>query len=127
MADETAEFQLSCVHCEAKDFNTGRCRIAPRIIEKICGKINSPVPLTLQWTQDLSFVLCGHELMETTMLFNMIRLSPSRTARTRAELTILVTRGTYQKRRLLSLSLWVQNPLWCLYVFAKELKILITT
>ena len=42
MADETTEieFQLSCVFSEAKDFNTGRCRIAPSMIEKIGGKIN---------------------------------------------------------------------------------------
>ena len=55
MANETAEFQLSCVHCEAKDFNTGKCRIAPRIIEKIGGKINSPVRLTV----DSGFVFCS--------------------------------------------------------------------
>ena len=54
MADETTEFQLSCVFCEAKDFNTGRCRIAPSIIEKIGGKINSPVRLTV----DCGFVFC---------------------------------------------------------------------
>ena len=55
MADATPKFQLSCVHCEAKDFNTGRCRIAPRIIEAIGGKINSPVRLTV----DTGFVFCS--------------------------------------------------------------------
>ena len=55
MADETTEFQLSCFYCEAKDFNTGRCRIAPRIIETIGGKINSPVRLTV----DTGFVFCS--------------------------------------------------------------------
>lgn len=55
MADATTELQLSCVQCEAKDFNTGRCRIAPRIIEKIGGKINSPVRLTLEF----GFVFCS--------------------------------------------------------------------
>lgn len=55
MADATTELQLSCVHCEAKDFNTGRCRIAPRIIEKIGGKINSPVRLTVE----SGFVFCS--------------------------------------------------------------------
>ena len=55
MANETAEFQLSCVPCEAKDFNTGRCRIASTIIEKIGGQINSPVRLTL----DSGFVFCS--------------------------------------------------------------------
>lgn len=55
MADETTEFQLSFVYCEAKDFNTGRCRIAPRIIETIGGKINSPVRLTV----DTGFVFCS--------------------------------------------------------------------
>ena len=38
MADETTEFQRSCVFCEAKDFNTGRCRIAPGIIEKMAER-----------------------------------------------------------------------------------------
>jgi len=42
MADETTEFL-----CEAKDFNTGRCRIAPRRVENIGGKINSPVRLSV--------------------------------------------------------------------------------
>lgn len=55
MADETTEFQLSFVYCEAKDFSTGRCRIAPRIIETIGGKINSPVRLTV----DTGFVFCS--------------------------------------------------------------------
>ena len=55
MADETTKFQLSCVHCEAQDFNTGRCRITPRIIEVIGGKINSPVRLTV----DTGFVFCS--------------------------------------------------------------------
>jgi len=55
MAAETTEFHLSCVYCEAKDFNTGRCRIAPRIIETIGGKINSPVRLTV----DSGFVFCS--------------------------------------------------------------------
>lgn len=55
MAEETTILQLSCVRCEAKDFNTGRCRIAPRIIEKIGGKINSPVRLTV----DCGFVFCS--------------------------------------------------------------------
>jgi len=55
MADETTEFQLSCVYCEAKDFNTGRCRIAPKIIDRIVGKINSPVRLTV----DSGFVFCS--------------------------------------------------------------------
>ena len=40
---------------------------------------------------DLYFVPCGQELMQTTMLFNMIRLSPFRTARIYARWTILVT------------------------------------
>ena len=55
MADGTTEFKLSCVDCEAKDFNTGRCRLAPRILEKIDGKINSPVRLTV----DSGFVFCS--------------------------------------------------------------------
>ena len=55
MAEETTTLQLSCVHCEAKDFNTGRCRIAPRIIEKIGGKINFPARLTV----DCGFVFCS--------------------------------------------------------------------
>jgi len=55
MADETTEFQLSCVLCEAKDFDTGRCRIAPRRIEKIGGKINSQVRLRV----DSGFVFCS--------------------------------------------------------------------
>ena len=43
MADETIEFELSCVPCEAKDFNTGRCRVVPKLIDTIGGRINSPV------------------------------------------------------------------------------------
>ena len=78
MADETTEFQRSCVFCEAKDFNTGRCRIAPSIIEKNNGKINSTVRLTV----DSGFVFCS--LWPRTKLNgndNVIRLSPFRTAR----------------------------------------------
>ena len=55
MTDETTKFQLRCVHCEAKDFNTSRCRITPRIIEAIGGKINSSVRLTV----DTGFVFCS--------------------------------------------------------------------
>lgn len=55
MADETTEFELNCVPCEAKDFNTGRCRIAPRIAEEIGGKINSPVRIAV----GSGFVFCS--------------------------------------------------------------------
>ncbi|XP_078367762.1 ATPase family gene 2 protein homolog B-like [Oculina patagonica] len=55
MADETIKFELNCVPCEAKDFNTGRCRIAPKIVEKIEGKINSPVRIA----HGSGFVFCS--------------------------------------------------------------------
>lgn len=45
MADETTNFVLNCVPCEAKDFNTARCRVAPILIERIGGIINSPVKI----------------------------------------------------------------------------------
>ena len=55
MADETTEFQLNCVPCEPKDFNTSRCRIAPRIAEKVGGSINSPVRIAV----GSEFVFCS--------------------------------------------------------------------
>lgn len=50
-----AEFELNCVVCEAKDFNTGRCRIGPRIMETIGGKISSPVRIAIE----SGFVFCS--------------------------------------------------------------------
>ena len=55
MADETTEFTLSCVPCEAKDFNTGRCRVVPKLIDTIGGRINSPVRIKT----DSGFVFCS--------------------------------------------------------------------
>lgn len=55
MADETMDFELNCVPCEAKDFNTGRCRVSPKIAEKIGGIINSPVRIET----DSGFVFCS--------------------------------------------------------------------
>ena len=82
MADGTTEFKLSCVDCEAKDFNTGRCRIAPRILEKIDGKINSPVRLTV----DSGFVFCSlwprTNGNDNVIQFDSL-VSPFRTARIR--------------------------------------------
>ena len=93
MADETTEFQLSCVLCEAKDFNTGRCRIAPSLIEKIGGRINSPVRLSV----DSGFVFWSlwprTDANDSVVQYDadMIRLSPFGTARIYARSTILVT------------------------------------
>lgn len=47
--------ELNCVPCEAKDFNTGRCRIAPKIVQEIGGKINSPVRIAVE----SGFVFCS--------------------------------------------------------------------
>ena len=55
MAEETTNFELNCVPCEAKDFNTARCRVAPQIIETIGGIINSPVRIAT----DSGFVFCS--------------------------------------------------------------------
>ena len=55
MADEMIEFELNSIPCEAKDFNTGRCRVAPNIIERIGGVINSAVRVVT----DTGFVFCS--------------------------------------------------------------------
>lgn len=55
MGDEPTYFELTRVPCEAKDFNTGRCRIAPKIADKIGGKINSPVRIAVE----SGFVFCS--------------------------------------------------------------------
>ena len=125
MADETAEFQLSCVHCEAKDFNTGRCRIAPRIIEKIGGKIKSPVPLTLQWTQDLSFVLCGNELMETTMSYDSLVTLPN-SANT-CKINDTCYKRNISEKKIVIVELVGAKSVVVSLCFRKELKILIAT
>lgn len=54
MADRMSDFELNHVPCEAKDFNTARCRVAPQIIEKIGGIINTPVRIAT----DSGFVFC---------------------------------------------------------------------
>ena len=54
MADRMVDFELNHVPCEAKDFNTTRCRVAPQIIERIGGIINTPVRIAI----DSLFVFC---------------------------------------------------------------------
>ena len=55
MADENVTFGLNCIPCEAKDFNSGRCRMAPKIMETVGVIINSPVRIKT----DSGFVFCS--------------------------------------------------------------------
>ena len=48
MSHEMREFRFSRVPCEAKDFNTGRCRIAPKLMEEIGGILNSHVQIATE-------------------------------------------------------------------------------
>ncbi|XP_068740361.1 ATPase family gene 2 protein homolog B-like isoform X2 [Montipora capricornis] len=54
MADESAEFEFLTVPSEAKDLNSGRCRVSPKLIAKIGGILNSPVKIETEFCS----VLC---------------------------------------------------------------------